>query len=75
MAYARTADASREFVADAPRLKTGRGLFRRLFDALVQSRQRAAEREIEVFLRGRGDRLTDDLERDIDRILFSSSRF
>jgi len=43
------------------------GLLTRLFRALEQSRQRAAEKEIERWLETSGGRLTDDLEREIGR--------
>jgi hypothetical protein len=42
-------------------------LFARFFTALVQSRQRAADREIERFIAMRGGRLTDETEREISR--------
>jgi hypothetical protein len=43
------------------------GLFRRFFDALVESRQRTAEREIERFIERNGGVLTDRLERELGR--------
>jgi predicted TIM-barrel fold metal-dependent hydrolase len=42
-------------------------LFARFFNALVDSRQRAADREIERFIAHRGGRLTDETEREISR--------
>lgn len=61
-------------VGFAPVEETGghkrEGIFRRLFKALEASRQRAAEREIERWLRtSGGGRMTDDLEREIGRRL------
>ena len=44
-----------------------RGLFRRMLDAVIATRQRQADREIARFLRARGGRLTDDTEREIER--------
>jgi hypothetical protein len=73
MAYARTADGQYEFFA-ASEPKRWRGLFRRLFDTIVEGRQRAAEREIAVYLESRGKFLTDAAEREIERILSSSTR-
>jgi hypothetical protein len=78
MAYARIADELHPFVATTATRKTSRGFWRgflsRLFDAMVEARQRSAEREIAAFLRGRGKYLTDDAEREIERILSSSTR-
>jgi hypothetical protein len=74
MAYARSADELHQFVAKAARPKSARGLFQRLFDSMVEARRRSAEREIALFLRDRGGYLTDDAEREIERILSSSSR-
>ncbi len=39
-----------------------RGLFARLLDAMMESRQRQADREIARFIELNGGRLTDDLE-------------
>jgi len=75
MAHARTADGQYDFVATAIKPKSRRGFFSRLFDSMVDGRQRAAEREIAAFLEGSGKFLTDDAEREIDRILSSSTRF
>ena len=71
MAYVTLAVASRgaalarNFVW--PNALDRRGLFRRMLDAMIASRQRQADREIARFLRGRGCRLTDDIEREIER--------
>jgi hypothetical protein len=75
MAYARTADEPRGFVASPPKPRNARGLFRRFFDAMVQGRRRSAEREIAAYIRSRGNAFTDDVEREIERILSSSPRF
>ena len=53
---------------DAP---SKRGVFRRILDAVVESRQRQADREIARFLRTRGGKLTDDIEREIERRFLS----
>ena len=47
----------------APRLSLGR----RLLDAMIQSRMRRAEHEIALYLERTGGKLTDDVERDIER--------
>jgi hypothetical protein len=39
------------------------GLLRRVFDAVFESRQRQADKEIARFIANSGGRLTDDLER------------
>jgi hypothetical protein len=73
MAYARAADGQYEFFA-APDSKRWRGLFSRMFDTLVEGRRRAAEREIAVYLESSGKFLTDEAEREIERILSASTR-
>lgn len=48
--------------------KTAKPTFlQRLHAAMVKSRERAAEREIERFINACGGKLTDDLEREIGR--------
>jgi hypothetical protein len=75
MAYARSAHEFRDLTARDLTVDVAarRGFFRRVFDAIVEGRRRNAEREIEAFLQGRGKYLTDDTEREITRILTSST--
>ncbi len=73
MAYARIADDLHDLAANAPKRRTARGFFQRMFDLMVDARQRSAEREIALFLQDRGNYLTDESEREIERIL--SGRF
>ena len=75
MAYARVAHAPHQFVAASPKAKNQRSLWRRLLDAIVESRRLAAEREIELLLRDRAGKFTDDTEREIEQILFSRTRW
>ena len=51
----------------ATRMKTTAAtpLWRRAFNAVIQSRQRRADREIAAYLQSHGGLLTDDLEREI----------
>ena len=53
------------------------GILRRIFgamlDAMHESRRRQAEREIANFVARQGGRLTDDLEREMTRRLFTSN--
>ena len=65
--------AEQAFVAARASRKAGRSLLRRFYDALVESRQRAAEREIAVYLHDIGGKFTDDAEREIERRFLSSS--
>jgi hypothetical protein len=68
MAYVSTAAERHDFApADVKLEKTG--LLARLFAAVVASRQLAAEREIRNYLEGSGRFLTDEAEREIERIL------
>jgi hypothetical protein len=58
--------ANSEAIAKKP------SILRRIFDAIMESRQREADRQIARFLAGRGGTLTDDLEREITRRLLTS---
>ena len=53
------------------------GILRRIFDAILgamhESRRRQAEREIANFIARQGGHLTDDLEREMTRRLFTSN--
>ena len=61
----------RSKVAPAPKRKS---LVRRIFAALERSHQRHVDREIARFIAGRGDRLTDDVERQLnERFTYGSS--
>jgi hypothetical protein len=44
------------------------GIFMRILTAMMESRQRAAEREIERYILAHGGQLTDSIERDLSRI-------
>ena len=72
MAFARTAVAPQGFIATPRKPRNWHGLLRRLGDVLEESRQRAADREIAVYLSSRGGRLTDNAEREIEQIMCSS---
>jgi len=75
MAYARVAHAPHEFVAAPPKPKNQRSLWRRLLEAIVESRRLAAEREIALLIKDRGGKFTDETEREIEQILFSRTRW
>jgi hypothetical protein len=47
------------------------GFLRRLYDTIMENRQRSANRDIEAFLARRGHRLTDSIERDLNMHLFN----
>ncbi len=47
-------------------------IFGAILDAMYESRQRQAEREIARFVALRGGRMTDELEREMVRRLFTS---
>ena len=53
--------------ADATKGAIKPSLARRFYDALVQSRQRTAEREIEAYIARHGGVMTDEIERGISR--------
>jgi hypothetical protein len=71
MAYAQAADGQYELFA-APQPKRLRGVFSRLMDRIVEGRRHVAEREIVAYLEGSGKFLTDEAEREIERILSSA---
>jgi hypothetical protein len=49
------------------------GLLRRIFDAVYQSRQAQAEREVVAYLESTGGRFTDDIERRLTGRLVSGN--
>jgi len=51
------------------------GLWRRLVDAVMASRQRMLDRQIAHFLETRGGQLTDDVERELMRHLTASAHY
>jgi hypothetical protein len=48
--------------------------FTRLLRAQIEARQRHADRVVEQYLVIHGDKLTDDAERQIERLLFKTGR-
>ena len=44
-----------------------KAIWRRLFDSIIESQQRRAEREVARYLASHGGLLTDDMEREIMR--------
>ena len=67
MATSFTADivsAGTIHTADAP---TRPSFFKRFVTALIEARERAAEREIERYIAAHGGMLTDSIERDLSR--------
>jgi uncharacterized protein (UPF0371 family) len=55
--------------APAARETAHRGILRRFFDAIIESRQRKADREIAAYIAHSGGRLTDSIERELmDRV-------
>jgi hypothetical protein len=67
MAYVTGAVSPREFTE--PTKRTGRGFWQRFYAGLLESRQRAAEREIAFYVGANGNKFTDETERDIERML------
>ena len=68
MAYVPYTDATRDLVTDKPERKRT-GFFRRLANAIFESRQRTVEREIARYLQN--GKFTDEVEREIERRFFS----
>jgi hypothetical protein len=72
MAYAPSAVAPRDFAPTRAPASNSRGLLRRFFDAIMESRQRQVDREIARFVHDNGGRLTDTIEREIERRFLST---
>jgi hypothetical protein len=72
MAYASTAPRAFAFTA-LPKFSAKVSLWRLVRDALIESRQRQAEYEVARYLDGIGGKFTDEVEREIERRLMSSS--
>ena len=79
MAYVPSAVSARELsypeasrTPEAPQTKpASRGLWRRLFNAMIASRQRQVDLEIERYLQNIGGKFTDGHEREIERRFLS----
>jgi hypothetical protein len=65
--------------APAARATAHRGTLRRMFDALIESRQRKADREIAAYIERSGGHLTDSIERElmerVSRASFGEPRY
>jgi hypothetical protein len=51
------------------------GILRRIFDAIIESRQKQADRDIARFLARSGGRLTDDMERQMTQRLLRADNW
>jgi hypothetical protein len=77
MAYTRSAVDPREFSSTQASTRSAKpglepGLWQRFLAAMMASRQRAAEREIALYLHDIGGKFTDDAEREIERRFLST---
>ena len=70
MAYAPSTAATRGFTITETPVKARPGFFRWFFEAMMQSRQRQADREIARFLDN--GKFTDETEREIERRFLST---
>ena len=70
MAYAPSTVASRDFPVTKTPAQARPGFFRWLANAMMQSRQRQADREIARYLDG--GKFTDETEREIERRFLST---
>ena len=61
--------SARDIPATAIARQPKPSLLRRFYGAIVEARQREADRQIARFLGGTGGRLTDSIEREIERRL------
>lgn len=67
MATSFTADMATAERAEAGDVVTRPGVFKRIMNAMIEARERAAEREIERYIIAHGGVLTDSIERDLSR--------
>ena len=67
MATSFTADIVSVGAADTAAVPSRPGFFKRFVTALIEARERAAEREIERYIATHGGMLTDSIERDLSR--------
>ena len=58
-------------IRNEPARKPARSVWRRLFDAMITARQIEADREIARYLELSGGKLTDNIEREIERRFIS----
>ncbi len=56
-------------VSEPPR----RGLLRRFFDAIMEGRQRRAQRDIDFYVTTHGRRMTDSMEREINSLMLGGN--
>ncbi|MGN6573418.1 MAG: hypothetical protein ACTHLO_18590 [Pseudolabrys sp.] len=72
MAYAaRPSDFHSGVVASRPAVRVPRpGFLSRIIGALIDTRTRQAQRDVEAYLARRGNRLTDSIEREISEHMF-----
>jgi len=71
MAYAARPSDFHGAVAARPAVRVPRpGLFSRILDALIDTRGRQAQRDVEAYLARRGYRLTDSIEREMGERMF-----
>ena len=68
MAHARSVVAQRDLIAETS-ARSRPGLLSRFLDAMMQSRQRQADREIARYLQN--NKFTDETEREIERLFLS----
>lgn len=78
MAYARSAVAPRDFSFTTIKTTAARtrpmrpGFWRRIYEAMAATRLRQAEGDIARYLSDNGGKLTDEIERDIERRFLSN---
>ena len=59
--------------AHPPRQKPRPGLLRRFFDAIMDGRQRRAQRDIDYYVATHGRRMTDAMEREINSLILGDN--
>ena len=75
MAYVPSAFSPHDVALAQDRARRGPSFWRMLIAALMEARQRQADREIARYLAASGGKITDEAEREIERRFLSAPRW
>ncbi len=73
MAYTTSALSPSDLALAQPDTRAKRNLFKQVIDAIIVSRQKQVGREIARYITGSGGKITDEIEREIERRFLSNS--
>ena len=72
MAYTTSALSPSDLALARPDTRAKRNLFEQLIDAIIVSHQKQTDREIARYITGSGGKITDEMEREIERRFLSN---